>query len=52
MLMLATGCVDLETNEKKVLPGRRPIVHFKLTVDKKSIAASFSSDALDARNDS
>ncbi|CAL9778462.1 unnamed protein product [Musa acuminata subsp. burmannicoides] len=46
------GPVDLETNEKKVLPGRRPIVHFKLKVDKKSIAASFSSDALDAKNDS
>ncbi|KAJ8458825.1 hypothetical protein OPV22_031751 [Ensete ventricosum] len=46
------GPVDFETNEKKVLPGSRPIVHFKLKVDKKSITASFSSDALDAKNDS
>ncbi|WOK91633.1 hypothetical protein Cni_G00324 [Canna indica] len=44
------GSLDLNTNEKKVLRKSRPTVHFKIGVDKKSIASSLS--VLDPKRDS
>ncbi|URE35559.1 bromodomain associated family protein [Musa troglodytarum] len=46
------GSLDLSASEKKVVLRSRPTVHFKIGIDKKSIAASLSSNALDAKKDS
>ncbi|RZR89489.1 hypothetical protein BHM03_00017220 [Ensete ventricosum] len=46
------GSLDFSASDKKVVLRSRPTVHFKIGVDKKSIAASLSSNALDAKKDS
>ncbi|CAL9168335.1 unnamed protein product [Musa hybrid cultivar] len=46
------GSLDYSASDRKVVLRSRPTVHFKIGVDKKSIAASVSSNALDARKDS
>ncbi|WOL15463.1 transcription initiation factor TFIID subunit 8-like isoform X1 [Canna indica] len=45
------GSPHFNSDEKKILPRSRPTIHFKLGADKKSITASFSSDALDDKSD-
>ncbi|THU55414.1 hypothetical protein C4D60_Mb11t06290 [Musa balbisiana] len=46
------GSLDFNTNERKLLHGIRPTVHFKVGTVKKSVAASLPSDTLIADEDS
>lgn len=47
-----SGSLDGGSGEKMVLPSKRPTIHFKFGVDKKSVAPPFSSSALVVRTNS
>lgn len=47
-----TGSFEYEGNERRGLPKRRPTVHFKFGIEKKSLALPFSSNVLGGKNDS